>query len=172
MFGQPNSFNLKTTLQRILHPLSLKTKCIADGGSSCTVRDWTDSFSEYVERRSDYLKSRFVMKTIWECNRALEKNPQDHEVLANRALLRFYKQDLIGACNDLDLALKIKPDDAVSLVLRGLAREQRGDEKGSEEDLAECNRLDPAIGVLILAGFATPYQTSLMRAVGIVPGKQ
>lgn len=73
---------------------------------------------------------------------AIHLNPQSTYYI-NRALVRYYNQELRGAMSDYDLALNIEPGNVLGHYNRGLLRAQVGDDNRAIEDFDFVVEYDP-----------------------------
>ncbi len=76
-------------------------------------------------------------------NRAIELMPGRGSSYLNRALIRYYRNNLRGAMDDYDLALYVDPDNFYGYYNRGLLRMQLGDDNRAIEDFDKVLDIDP-----------------------------
>ena len=76
-------------------------------------------------------------------DRAIELMPGRSGNYLNRALIRYYRNNLRGAMDDYDLALYVDPDNFYGYYNRGLLRMQLGDDNRAIEDFDKVLDIDP-----------------------------
>lgn len=74
---------------------------------------------------------------------AIELYPGHSENYINRALVRFYRNNLKGAMEDYDIALDIEPRSFIGRYNRALLRMQVGDDNRAIEDFDKVLDIDP-----------------------------
>ena len=67
-------------------------------------------------------------------DRAIELMPNRSDHYINRALVRYYRENLRGAMDDYDMALNADPKSFLGHYNRGLLRAQVGDDNRAIED--------------------------------------
>ena len=80
-----------------------------------------------------------------DCNAALDIEPRASGILDSRAFVHFRMGNYDKAITDYDRALKIDPDLAPSLYVRGLAKRAIGDRSGGDQDIKAARKLDPTV---------------------------
>ncbi len=84
-----------------------------------------------------------------DCNEARRRadanNPQNLDILVDRALVRLRLGDYDKAIGDASQAIKQRPKDARALYLRAVAEARKNKPTESAEDLAEATRLAPKL---------------------------
>ncbi|MFC8723367.1 tetratricopeptide repeat protein [Kitasatospora sp. NPDC057198] len=75
-------------------------------------------------------------------SRAVERAPDLTAAWANRAAVRFERDDVLGAVADLDRAIALDPD-PLALYNRGLAHRRLGDPAAAVEDFTRALAADP-----------------------------
>jgi tetratricopeptide (TPR) repeat protein len=70
-------------------------------------------------------------------------NPTDPKAYSNRALARLDKDDLQGALDDCDAAIKLAPLSYAPYLNRGIVKSKLGDPEGSRADIAKAIALNP-----------------------------
>lgn len=73
---------------------------------------------------------------------AIHLNPKSNYYI-NRALTRYYRQDLRGAMSDYDLAIDLDPNNVFGHYNRGLLRAQVGDDNRAIEDFSVVVEYEP-----------------------------
>lgn len=76
-------------------------------------------------------------------NRAIELMPGRGSSYLNRALIRYYRNNLRGAMDDYDMVLYIDPNSFYGYYNRGLLRMQVGDDNRAIEDFDKVLDIDP-----------------------------
>jgi len=74
-------------------------------------------------------------KALEDCNRALKRDGMRADYLDSRGLVHFRQGDFKAAIADYDSALKLKPDLAWTLYMRGLAKDALGPATAGKADL-------------------------------------
>ena len=96
----------------------------------------------YATRALVYLQQEYYEKAEEDLTYAIHLNPKS-DYYINRALTRYYRQELRGAMNDYDLALELEPDNIHGRYNRGLLRAQVGDDNRAIEDFNVVIEYDP-----------------------------
>ena len=76
-------------------------------------------------------------------NDAVRLNPKECNYYVNRALIKYYSDDLRGAMEDYDYALMLQPANVMVHYNRGLLRAQVGDRNRAVEDFNEVLKREP-----------------------------
>ena len=79
-----------------------------------------------------------------QCTRAVERSDNEAPALDSRALVQYRLGNLQAAITDLDTALKLVPDLAPSIYLRGIIRLETGD-SGGRQDIETALGMAPQI---------------------------
>lgn len=77
-------------------------------------------------------------------NAAIYLNPNRSQFYINRAMARYYQNNLRGAMSDYDMAINIDPNGAIGYYNRGLLRAQIGDDNRAIEDFDNVIQLEPS----------------------------
>ena len=75
-------------------------------------------------------------------DRAIELMPDRSGYYINRALIRYYRENLRGAMADYDMALNADPNNILGYYNRGLLRAQVGDDNRAIEDFDNVLKVD------------------------------
>jgi hypothetical protein len=78
------------------------------------------------------------------CGHALQIQPSAFTVLDSRAFLRFRQGDMPGALADSEAALALKPQNPLSLYIRGMIKIQMGKAAEGKADMDAARNLGPA----------------------------
>jgi Flp pilus assembly protein TadD len=100
------------------------------------VANWHRHRSEDALRQGQWHGAR------WHLNHLIQSAPKRVEWRSRRARALVRLGDLDAASSDANDALRVDPDDATALHVRGEVRSLRGDWKGSLPDLARAVELD------------------------------
>lgn len=76
-------------------------------------------------------------------NRAVKLEPKRVDYYVNRALIRYYNDDLRGAMDDYDYVLILDPVNTMTYYNRGLLRAQVGERNRAVEDFTQVIKRDP-----------------------------
>lgn len=87
----------------------------------------------YATRALVYLQQERYVDAEDDLTYAIHLNPKSNYYI-NRALTRYYRQELRGAMSDYDLALDLDPNNVLGHYNRGLLRAQVGDDNRAIED--------------------------------------
>ena len=87
----------------------------------------------YATRALVYLQQERYVDAEDDHTYAIHLNPKSNYYI-NRALTRYYRQELRGAMSDYDLALDLDPNNVLGHYNRGLLRAQVGDDNRAIED--------------------------------------
>ena len=87
----------------------------------------------YATRSLVYLQQERYEDAEDDLTYAIHLNPKSGYYI-NRALTRYYRQDLRGAMGDYDLAIELDPNNVLGRYNRGLLRAQVGDDNRAIED--------------------------------------
>lgn len=87
----------------------------------------------YATRALVYLQQKRYKDAETDLTYAIHLNPKSGYYI-NRALTRYYRQELRGAMSDYDLALDLEPNNVLGRYNRGLLRAQVGDDNRAIED--------------------------------------
>ena len=87
----------------------------------------------YATRALVYLQQERYEDAEDDLTYAIHLNPKSNYYI-NRALTRYYRQELRGAMSDYDLALDLDPNNVLGHYNRGLLRAQVGDDNRAIED--------------------------------------
>ena len=74
---------------------------------------------------------------------AIKLNPGFTALYINRAILKYYKNDLRGAMDDYNRVVEIDPQNAIARYNRGLLRAQVGDKNRAIDDFSEVLKSEP-----------------------------
>lgn len=85
-------------------------------------------------------------KALPDCEQAVALAPENPAMLDSRGYVRFLLGCYADAIADFDAALARYPKLTASLYGRGLAKEKLGDTKGSADDIAAAEAIEPGIG--------------------------
>jgi len=85
-------------------------------------------------------------RALPDCENAVALAPESANARDSRGYVYFLLGRLDAAIADYDAALAIDPKKAVSLYGRGLAKKQKGDIAGGDNDIAAAEALLPGIG--------------------------
>jgi tetratricopeptide (TPR) repeat protein len=92
------------------------------------------------------VKRELGEKALPDCEHAVELAPGNPAMLDSRGYVRFLLGRYADAIADFDAALTLYPKLSASLYGRGLAKEKLGDSKGSADDIAAAEAIEPGIG--------------------------
>jgi tetratricopeptide (TPR) repeat protein/predicted aspartyl protease len=104
----------------------------------------------YSRRASASLARNDRVGAIADYNKAIELEPKEARHRYDRALARVRNRQPALALEDLDQALKLKPDDVDALLFRGQLLMTQGNRVQAELDLAAASRLGAKDGVVRL----------------------
>ncbi len=96
----------------------------------------------YATRALVYLQQERYKDAEADLTYAIHLNPKSNYYL-NRALTRYYCQELRGAMSDYDLALDLDPNNVLGHYNRGLLRAQVGDDNRAIEDFNVVIEYEP-----------------------------
>ncbi|MBR3859139.1 MAG: tetratricopeptide repeat protein [Bacteroidaceae bacterium] len=96
----------------------------------------------YATRALVYLQQERYEDAEDDLTYAIHLNPKSHYYI-NRALTRYYRQELRGAMSDYDLAIDLEPDNVLGHYNRGLLRAQVGDDNRAIEDFSVVIEYEP-----------------------------
>ena len=96
----------------------------------------------YATRALVYLQQERYDAAEEDLTYAIYLNPKSNYYI-NRALTRYYRQDLRGAMGDYDLALDLDPNNVLGHYNRGLLRAQVGDDNRAIEDFDMVIKYEP-----------------------------
>ena len=96
----------------------------------------------YATRALVYLKQENYEEAESDLTYAIHLNPKSNYYI-NRALTRYYRQELRGAMNDYDLAIDLEPNNVLGRYNRGLLRAQVGDDNRAIEDFNVVIEYEP-----------------------------
>ena len=97
----------------------------------------------YATRALVYLQQHRYEEAEDDLTYAIHLNPKSSYYI-NRALTRYYRQELRGAMSDYDLALELDPNNVLGRYNRGLLRAQVGDDNRAIEDFTVVIEYDPS----------------------------
>lgn len=104
---------------------------LADLASSLKINKYDSEV--YATRALVYLQQERYDDAEQDLTYAIHLNPKGNYYI-NRALIRYYRQELRGAMSDYDLALELEPNNVLGHYNRGLLRAQVGDDNRAIED--------------------------------------
>ena len=96
----------------------------------------------YATRALVYLQQERYDDAEADLTYAIHLNPKSGYYI-NRALTRYYRQDLRGAMSDYDLAIDLAPNNVLGHYNRGLLRAQVGDDNRAIEDFNVVVEYEP-----------------------------
>ena len=96
----------------------------------------------YATRALVYLQQERYEDAEDDLTYAIHLNPKSNYYI-NRALTRYYRQELRGAMSDYDLALDLDPNNVLGHYNRGLLRAQVGDDNRAIEDFNVVIEYEP-----------------------------
>ena len=96
----------------------------------------------YATRALVYLQQELYEQAETDLTYAIHLNPKSNYYI-NRALTRYYRQELRGAMSDYDLALDLDPNNVLGRYNRGLLRAQVGDDNRAIEDFNVVIEYEP-----------------------------
>ena len=96
----------------------------------------------YATRALVYLQQELYEQAEADLTYAIHLNPKSNYYI-NRALTRYYRQELRGAMSDYDLALDLDPNNVLGRYNRGLLRAQVGDDNRAIEDFNVVIEYEP-----------------------------
>lgn len=96
----------------------------------------------YATRALVYLQQERYEEAESDLTYAIHLSPKCGYYI-NRALTRYYRQELRGAMNDYDLALDLEPNNVLGRYNRGLLRAQVGDDNRAIEDFNVVIEFEP-----------------------------
>lgn len=96
----------------------------------------------YATRALVYLQQERYEDAESDLTYAIHLNPKSGYYI-NRALTRYYRQELRGAMSDYDLALDLDPNNVLGHYNRGLLRAQIGDDNRAIEDFNVVIEYEP-----------------------------
>ncbi len=96
----------------------------------------------YATRALVYLQQERYEDAEEDLTYAIHLNPKSHYYI-NRALTRYYRQELRGAMSDYDLAFDLEPNNILGRYNRGLLRAQVGDDNRAIEDFNVVIEYEP-----------------------------
>ena len=96
----------------------------------------------YATRALVYLQQERYENAEEDLTYAIHLHPKSHYYI-NRALTRYYRQELRGAMSDYDLALDLDPHNVLGRYNRGLLRAQVGDDNRAIEDFNVVIEYEP-----------------------------
>ena len=96
----------------------------------------------YATRALVYLRQERYEEAEADLTYAIHLNPKGGYYI-NRALTRYYMQELRGAMADYDLALDLEPNNVLGHYNRGLLRAQVGDDNRAIEDFNHVIEYEP-----------------------------
>ena len=96
----------------------------------------------YATRALVYLQQEHYEDAEDDLTYAIHLNPKSNYYI-NRALTRYYRQELRGAMSDYDQALDLDPDNVLGHYNRGLLRAQVGDDNRAIEDFNVVLEYEP-----------------------------
>ena len=96
----------------------------------------------YATRALVYLQQERYEDAEDDLTYAIHLNPKSNYYI-NRALTRYYRQELRGAMSDYDLALDLEPNNVLGRYNRGLLRAQVGDDNRAIEDFNVVIEYEP-----------------------------
>ncbi len=104
---------------------------LADLESSLKINKYDSEV--YATRALVYMQQERYEQAEHDLTYAIHLSPKSGYYI-NRALTRYYRQELRGAMSDYDLALDIEPNNVLGHYNRGLLRAQVGDDNRAIED--------------------------------------
>ncbi len=107
------------------------TAALADLEASLKINKYDSDV--YATRALVYLQQERYEDAEEDLTYAIHLNPRGNYYI-NRALTRYYRQELRGAMSDYDLALDLEPNNILGHYNRGLLRAQVGDDNRAIED--------------------------------------
>ena len=96
----------------------------------------------YATRALLYLQQERYEDAEEDLTYAIHLNPKSGYYI-NRALTRYYRQELRGAMSDYDLAIDLEPNNVLGRYNRGLLRAQVGDDNRAIEDFNVVIEYEP-----------------------------
>jgi tetratricopeptide (TPR) repeat protein len=104
-----------------------------------------DSVNAYAERGKAYLAQSKYEKAVADFTEVLHLDPKmTTSALRMRASAYIGEEDWSVAMADLNLAVKLAPDEAETFVVRSKAYRQKGDVGGADADCGRAHALDPS----------------------------
>lgn len=113
---------------------------LADLESSLKINKYDSDV--YATRALVYLQQESYEDAEDDLTYAIHLNPRSNYYI-NRALTRYYRQELRGAMSDYDLALDLDPNNVLGRYNRGLLRAQVGDDNRAIEDFNVVIEYEP-----------------------------
>lgn len=113
---------------------------LADLEASLKINRYDDEV--YATRALVYLQQERYAAAEDDLTYAIHLNPKSHYYI-NRALTRYYRQELRAAMSDYDLALDLDPHNVLGRYNRGLLRAQVGDDNRAIEDFNVVIEYEP-----------------------------
>ena len=116
------------------------TAALADLEASLKINKYDSEV--YATRALVYLQQERYEGAEEDLTYAIHLNPKSNYYI-NRALTRYYRQELRGAMSDYDLALDLEPNNVLGRYNRGLLRAQVGDDNRAIEDFNVVIEYEP-----------------------------
>ena len=116
------------------------TAALADLEASLKINKYDSEV--YATRALVYLQQERYEAAEEDLTYAIHLNPKSNYYI-NRALTRYYRQELRGAMSDYDLALDLEPNNILGRYNRGLLRAQVGDDNRAIEDFNVVIEYEP-----------------------------
>lgn len=116
------------------------TAALADLEASLKINKYDSEV--YATRALVYLQQERYEDAEEDLTYAIHLNPRGNYYI-NRALTRYYRQELRGAMSDYDQALDLEPNNILGRYNRGLLRAQVGDDNRAIEDFNVVIEYEP-----------------------------
>lgn len=104
------------------------------------------SAAEWLAYSYDYQSQGKLTDALKAAKAAVQLNPRFSFAQARLAELEFSFGSTVATARALDEALKLSPENAQALTVRGFVQAARGSYREAEESFAEAARIDPALG--------------------------
>ena len=104
-----------------------------------------DYAKAYAERcRTRAITNRDLKLALADCDKAMALNyPKPHFTRISRGIIYFRWGQWHQAITEFDSALRVKPDHATALFVRGCAKRHKGDTRGGDADIAAAEKIAP-----------------------------
>jgi len=107
---------------------------------------WDDNIDSYYKTRSEvYIQKEDYSNALKDLNKAMELDPSNFTVLdySQRARIKYFLNDNIGAIKDIDEAIKRNTKESTYYSLKAAILSELGDDFGAEKQYDKAIELEP-----------------------------